>query len=215
MIEFEDLYAQMEKYVWWLSNRTARKYPDASLMNEDDIAGELFLELWKGYVRYKSKPMGQLQAIIRKMLDNRVSELVYRFYVTHRSVENAMMHLIPGSPDNPKPYRDGADEISEDVIPDFSSDPATLYASVERIRTVRSNLSEQDTEIFDAVLDGDPRIMAQIELSMLRATTVYKNGGSVKIKPHHVARALCIPERQVRESFNHVKNTFAEEIACD
>ena len=90
--EFEqEVYVELEKFVHFLASKNAN--PNNVMMEYDEIVSELMLEMVKGLRAYKDLPKGQLKAVIRRMMDNRVSELRYRFYVTHRVAENTSISI--------------------------------------------------------------------------------------------------------------------------
>lgn len=208
MMEFHEIYNQLERYVHWLAEKTSKQNSDADLMNYDDMVGELFLELWKGYTRYKDKPADELLAILRRMMDNRISELRYRYLVTHRKQEITNVTIIH-DPHETSEWDEDLDVISDEIIEDIGSDPAVIYMSLERVFEVRDALNETERRIFDAVLFGDEMVDAYVAISIRRANYVYKSGGTVKVRPFHISDALQIPEKDVVAAFRKVKKVYA------
>ena len=80
-MSFEEVYEALERFVHHLALQKAN---GAVLMDRDELTGELFEEMVKGYNHYGHLPKGQLLAVIRKMMDNRIAELTYKYYLTHR-----------------------------------------------------------------------------------------------------------------------------------
>jgi hypothetical protein len=80
----EELFEELRRYVRWLSSRKSRA--NNVLMMQDELEGELSLELFKGWLYYNDKGLsdGELLAVVRRMLDNRISELMRMYYRTSR-----------------------------------------------------------------------------------------------------------------------------------
>ena len=78
----EGVYKALYKFV--LKVCWEKGDPNNIMMDGDELFGELLEEIAKGLKHYADLPYNQKLAVIRSMLDNRVAELRYKYYVTHR-----------------------------------------------------------------------------------------------------------------------------------
>jgi len=198
MVEDErnQTYVRLVKFVYWLAGNNTN--PDNVLMDFDEIVGELLLELAKGLKVYGDLPDEELDAVIRRMMDNRISELRYKYYCTHRKIG---LSLTVSTDDG-----DEWIECADDGI-----DTDEIAASRHRVQFTREKLSPIAKRVFDALIYGSERLSKQLKLSNVRANSVYKNH-KVRVRPHHVADALLISEDQVVESYNEIRESYQE--AC-
>jgi hypothetical protein len=208
-MSFDEVYEALEKFVHYLAHTKAN---GAALMDHDEISGELFEELVKGYARYGHLPEGELLAVIRRMMDNRIAELTYKYYLTHRGLAVNALSLSFGS--------DGrrSDSWMQNVV--WTSDNnacnvTELLGSSERVIDTLGSLSYNARKVFLAVLYGCPGLEKQIKLAGLRASFVYKGNGTVKVKPWHVAEALVMDEEVVKKAFKEIKSVYAEVVNGD
>ncbi len=192
----EQTYVRLVKFAYWLAGNNQNQH--SVMLNFDEIVGELLLELAKGLQHYEDLPDDELDAVIRRMMDNRISELKYRFYKTHRKVEleanefwswddcSEWENSVEGSPD--------AEDIAE---------------SKHRVKATREKLSPIARRVFDALIYGDDRLNQQLQISNMRASTIYKNH-KVSVRPHHVADALLISEKQVTQSYDEIREVYQD-----
>lgn len=206
-MSFDEVYKALERFVHHLALQKAN---GAFLMDEDEISGELFEEMVKGYARYGHLPKGQLLAVIRKMMDNRIGELTYKYYKTHRGLALGALSM---------PREDGknnrVDRWMKSVIwtsngNEFNIDE--FLESRERVRETLSSLSEESRKVLLAVLDDCSGLEKQIKLSGQRASFVYEGRGSIKVKPWHVAEALVMEEKNVKKAFKEIREVYAEVV---
>jgi DNA-directed RNA polymerase specialized sigma24 family protein len=192
----------IERFVWWLAHRSASS---AWLMDADEIAGELFLEISKGLEAYSDKEGEELLAILRTMCDNRVYELKAKYYGTHRRLK-IEMEISLESIDDPDDD-DFAASYPLDMISEDTSD--SLYESHVRVLQTRASLSDNAKIVFDAVcLDNNPRVTEQVRLAGIRASATYKGGGTVRLKPWHLAEALGMSENSVRRAWKEIRDQY-------
>ena len=194
--KFSVIEADMIPFVHYLAARNAG---DSILMEYDELVGELYLELVKGVQYYADKNLSndQLKAVLRKILDNRISELRYRYYVTHRAAAMSALSLSD----------DGCEFISAD-----DPTPDQVYASKELVESVRAALSETAQQVFDAVVLGASDMLGTLVwLSCVRANTVHANSKAV-MKYWHVASALGLEENDVRQAFKEIKAVMAYDV---
>lgn len=180
-------------------------------MNSQDLHSELQLELIKGINAYPCLPEEQLMAVLKRMLDNRVAELIHRFYGTHRKVEKftISMTMSYDAPDDcfEKEYAGGM-EITDNCTPT----PEELYASKERVERTKARLQPMARRVLDYMLNSDcDRLDMVLRLSMLRAESKFSSPHT-NIKPRHVAEAMLIPERTVKQAFREISSAYMEVI---
>jgi len=217
---FGIVYDQLNDLVHYLAIRYSQTTSEV-LMEKDEIVGELYLELWKGCLHYHHKnaemTVEQLLSVLKVMLSNRISELKYRYFTTHRKVGqlNVTIEIFV---DIEHPTHRGS--MSIDVMDNFDpaqslaptglQDPAVLFDSSENVRTVRAMLDSIAKQVFDACVYGHEQLALHVWLSSIRANAVYKTDRSVTIKPYHIASALCMPEESVKIAICNISNAVEE-----
>lgn len=212
MLDFEDVYDEMEDFVYWLANNEKRE--QIFLMDPDELIGELFEEMWKVFLHYQDDidNLDEMKKVIKSSFDNRISELVYKYAVTHRSARLQAYSL--DDPDDPEDYNSRSSLESHIVMnigADVCVDTDMLVISKERVEKTFIRLRGGDAaKVFSAVIHGDPLLKAQIQLSGLRASHVYKGGGTIKLKKWHVANALAMSERRVSQAFKEIRRVYEE-----
>ena len=192
----EDLWDDIHRFIRYLAAKNAT---GEILMDEDEISGELMLELVKGVQYYADRKMSRsaMLAVLRKMMDNRIAELRHRYYGTHRksAASNISLDDTYGGSDDP---------ISEIIPDDFDVEEYTdsgIYVNEVRVR-----LSPIARIVFDTIVeDSDDRLGAFIRLATVRRRTV---SGSVKITQSMVANASIISIREVRRAYDEIVNTI-------
>lgn len=158
------------------------------MMQANEIEGELWVEFVKAIRRYSHLPYEQLLAVIRRMMDNRVAELRYRHYVTHRKKENGIRDV---------------DDLVEEPYSGVCPEDAAI--SSERIAQIQRRLSATAREVFIAVIYGDERVTDQCRLAGWRRAFVYKGGGHVRLTPNILANALAKEIDEIRESLAEIE----------
>jgi len=194
----EQTYVRLVKFAYWLAGNNQN--PHSVMLNFDEIVGELLLELAKGLQHYEDLPDNELDAVIRRMMDNRISELKYRFYKTHRKVELEEDKIE---------FWDWEDREKWDEIIDGRPNAEDIATSKQRVKDTRDKLSPISKSVFDALIFGNDRLNVELRLSNKRANSVYKNH-KVRVRPHHVADALLISEKQVIKSYNEIREVYQE-----
>lgn len=190
----EQTYVRLVKLAYWMAGNNANQ--NNVMMSFDEIVGELLLEIVKGVKHYEDLPDNELDAVIRKMMDNRISELKYRYYKTHRKDELSLTVSLS----------DG-DEWLNEIEGDESVDD--IISSKHRVQETRTKLSDIAKEVFDALIFGNKRLSDMLKLSNMRGKAVYKNH-KMRIKPYHVADALMISEAQVVKSYKEIRDAYQE-----
>jgi hypothetical protein len=209
----EAVYDEIAKFIRYLASRYAGSYQ--ILMEYDELIAELNLEFVKGIQAYGNRPMGELKAILRRMMDNRIAELRYRYYRTHRraEVEIISLEMEVGGGDVShisQLVQTNTDEGTpvEELI-EGNPDSSYLYDSKERVAATRALLSPNTVKVFDAIVYGNKQLAAVMHLSCQRSAVIFKSA-NVKLKPWHVADALCMEEREVKAAFREIKQAYAE-----
>lgn len=189
----DPVYAEMEKFVYHLAWQNDN--PNNVMMEAEEIAAELLAELAKGMKAYNGLPLEERKAVIRRMLDNRMGELKYRFYGTHRKAAKLTVSLE-------------ADEAVESLASD-APNPEQVLSSKERVEMTRSKLSKPAQAVFDAVVFGDTRLTNVMLASLTRAFATYQNP-TIKLRPWQVADALLMEEKVVVKAFAEIKRAYGE-----
>lgn len=212
-VMFTEVLDELEKFVWWLSG--TKHSDDVPLLDEEEIAGELFLELLKGYQYYESKISNkqEMLAALRRTLDNRVSELFYKYTVTHRKagIGNYNLDQLEGD------FQEGHEqptilnidwELSATLIATPAS-PEILAESNERVQETRARLSVVALLIFDAIMTEDnPLMYQQVVLSGRRATATGRK--TVSLKPWHVSEALALDTKTVLKAMEEIRRVYSD-----
>ena len=189
------IYNELKAFVYWLAHNNCNG--NVTLMEFEEVAGELFLEVAKGLEHYSHIPADEQVKVIKRMLDNRLGELKYRHYCTHRKEGlNAL------SIDN-----HGDDENEETLNIRSEADTETLCESSARVTDTRSLLSPTAQKVFDAIIYGHEDLQIQIWLSTLRASAVYKTH-KVQMRSWHIADALKMDERKVRAAMAEIRDAY-------
>ncbi len=176
------------------------------------------LELAKGLKYYNNLPSEQLLAVLKRMMDNRISELRFRYYVSGRRVPINMTVSLDFGSDEERDGRgvvgfsNGSGGISHEIVSKEASTPEELVESMERVLEVRRQLSDLSQMVFDAVVFGNSQLSDIMFLTAVRAAAVFKNK-TIKIKPQNVADALLMDEHDVRRAFKEIQLVYAE-VCC-
>jgi len=169
----EALYEHLNRYIKWLSYRNANA--SNVLLQADEIEGELLYEMVKGWVYYQHRGLNndELLKVIKRMLANRIGELKYRFYHTHRHVELGMVDL---------------DDLAE-LVADSGDSISSVTESKERVHAYFECLTPFEREIAVQLVQPDARVGQQLELMGHRKSFVHRQP-TVTINPYVLARAL-------------------------
>jgi hypothetical protein len=178
-------------------------------MDHDEIVGELYMELVKGYQYYSHLPEGQLLAVLRRMMDNRVAELTYKYYKTHRKAAIGSLSISKQDDNESEGYLNYNNFRYVSTDGSEMMDPAITLESLDRVASTYDALSDEARQVLSAILDGDAMLGEQLALSGIRASFVFKRG-TVKLKPFHVAKALAMDEDIVKKNFKEIKKAYAE-----
>lgn len=208
----DDIIAALQDFIYYLAH--TRCTSDTLLMGFDDIVGELLLELVKTFMYYKDKNLtkGQMLAVIRKTLDNRIGELIYRYFKTHRVVGNNYIPIEQlaemEDEDDDTLYHPSASSI--DIHLEVFPTAETILISKQGVLQLRSMLSPAAIKVVDAILDGHPMVAEQVRLSIDRAAFVYKSGGTVRIEAWHLADGLAMDVNDIKRAFVEIRKAYVE-----
>lgn len=216
-LDFQQVYDDIIAFVHWLANQKA--IPNVFLMDPEELAADLAEEMWKVFLAYQDKldDKDKMLAVIRTSLDNRMSELLYKYTLTHRKDGNYALSLDGNGLDGEDEDDESADYLEGSIMVNIgatiSMQVDSLLESQERVEETRRRLSPEAREVFDAVIYGSPLVAAQVKLSGIRASHVYKGTGTIRVKEFHVANALGISEKDVRIHFAEISQVYAEVCA--
>jgi len=189
MCQFDSLYEKLDLYIHWLASRNATAHP---LMDREELRNDLLYEVIKGWKYYEEAqlPNGQLLAVIRKMLDNRISELKYKYFITGRKVEVKS-----------ECYDDMEFELSDDD---------SLAESREKVEHFLTLLTEAEFDVVRAILRDDDRIRQQIRVRTARKSFVYKKT-IMRINFALVAEAMH-EGPEFREVWNSIRDKWQNPV---
>ena len=207
----EVVLERISKFVHWLAKRCA---DDATpLMDVEEVVGELFYEVSKGMRYYEDRPLNELLALLRKMCDNRVAELKYRYYKTHRVAArfSVSLDVLDDSERGDNTVYKHPGYRTHVQVEDDTANTVALVGSALRVQETRRRLSPIGQQVFDVVIMGtDGRVAAQILLAGMRASSVFQRG-SVRIKPRHVSEAIPeLSEKDVKIAFAEIRAAYRE-----
>lgn len=218
-MEFQEVFDELDGFVKYLAG--TRQRPDDVLMSADELMSELYEEMVKGFQTYGHLPQGELIAVLKRMMDNRVAELVYRYFVTHRG-EGVNARSLSTQYDSDT-EEDAATvrmheqqafsieaEISVVIGTRISIDPSVIYESRDRVLRTRECLSRDAKKVFDVIMESHPLLEQHIKLAGMRASFVYKGAGTVKVQDWQVADVLQLDVKKVRRLFTEIKETYED-----
>jgi len=195
----EEIITGMKKFVFYLAHQNQ---DDLIGMEFDDIVQELQIELIKGVNYYAGKNMNinQLHAVLRRMLDNRISELKYRYYVTYRKNFKIQVSIDIELDEHNGTMRQNPEKLL--ILKNLTAheDISEKCESSDRVCATRKKLSPISKRIFDAIILSDDEIIRSI----------HNPNADKHLKYHKVAEALGISERIVKSSFLEIRNAYKE-----
>lgn len=185
-------FSKLEDFMHWLAWRNVDE--DKALMNHDDIFGELQIEFVKSLNVYGDLPMEEFVKVTKRMFDNRISELKYKYYETYRGIPEHVESL--------------SDLFMTEtfVVSDFDLEKYTQ--SRDFVATVRGELDGMALEVFDMVVFGDERLGELLKLAGARASCAYKSRGTIRIKTWHIADVLVADVSDVRDCINEIEGVI-------
>lgn len=180
------LYNELDKLVWYMAwNRAS---DSDVLTSPDELAAELYLEIAKGLDHYREKGLTKaaIKNVIKMMMNHRLSEIIYRFYVTHRKAAVGIASLE-----------------SDSEIESFASDvpnPEHSYIAKETLDDIKSELDANAIKVLDCIIYNQ-------ELGKLMIAA-----GDTKdsVKPVHVALVLGMEEREVKRCFSKIRRVWSK-----
>ena len=206
MTDFDNIYKKLNKLIHYLAYSYSISTSEI-LMEYDEIVGELYIELWKGYKYYTAKELegNKLVAVLNVMLNNRIKELQYRYFVTHRKYAqtNLSLDFTFDDVDN----NEYQPVICNTLIDNVPQNPLDKLLADEKLECCREMLDDNVRDVFDAVVYGHEQLALLVWLSGLRAKKNFRNPGTVKMKPRHVAAALHISVKEAKKSLSIIRET--------
>lgn len=205
----DDIIAELQRLVYYIAEHKSRQ--DNIMMDFDELVGELSEEIVKGYEHYKDKGLTQTEMIkvIKRMLSNRIGELVYKYYITHRNlglnylpvdeldewVDDGVINYIPS-----RVYV----EMSLDATPT----PQSVMESRERVEELMGSVSPNAQLVLQAILNGNELLSMNVLMSMQRASYVFKDV-NVSLQPWHVAEGVGISDSEATAAFDEIRRVYA------
>jgi len=216
----EELYDRLHRYIWWLAHDINKDHTLNILLQTDDLAGELFLEMVRVYRHYEDR--GDLDAdslikIVKVSLDNRIRTLIYTYHNTHRAEDSKVLPLNviecePSTRDvkSNSSYGGGGRQswyhhpTDEYTIPD----PQSLAESSMRLQIFLDKLTDPEREIVEAILCMDERVARQAQLIGTRKAFVTKKGGTVSLNYRFIADALHIDRKECQALWGQIRRKW-------
>ena len=203
-----DVYDDLVKFVKWLASSN---HDDSNIMMDyDEIVGELMLELVKGVAHYKHLERKKLLAVIKRMMDNRISELRYKYYLTHRKAHAEQISIDHDAGGDSHRFDDDDPEI-EHIAADDGGSVEELVDSSSIVTEVRNRLSVDSRKVFDTVIHGNNRrLEVFLAMSAVRMNSVNSRGGKVRLSRNVVANATVLPLEIVRDAYKEISAVYKE-----
>lgn len=215
----EDLYQRLHKYIYWLAYDLNRQHSLHILLQPDDLAGELFLEMVSVYRHYqhrKDLDADTLINIVKVSLDNQIRSLIYTYHVTFRKEDARLLSLAQAYPDphyneeaiSGSGGKGGNWETQKPTDEYIVPDPELLIESNDRLQDFLHSLTVPEREIVDAILHMDERVARQAKLVGTRKAFVYKNGGTVTLNYRLVADALHLDRKECQKLWGKIRHKW-------
>ena len=210
----EELYDKLQRYIHWLAHNANRTHDLHILLQPDDLAGELFLEMVSVYRHYEDRDdldADTMIRIVKKSLDNRMKNLIMFFHVTHRSEDARTLSLdTDREPVDTVNYWMPLIEASELAIGEQYEipDPQALLESSGRLNEFLRSLTAAERKIVESILCMDERVARQCKLVGTRKAFVYQNGGTVTINFRIVADALHLDRKECQKLWQTIRHKW-------
>lgn len=187
----ETVIENMKLFVYYVANKSCC---GTIGMEFDDIVSELNIEIIKGVRYYANKNLnfGQMKSILRRMIDNRLNELLTKHFYTYRKAYENSMSIDLNVEIRVKGIVAGM-SISE------VGNPIREVESKDRVEMTRSRLSEGAKVLFDAVVYNDEFLITMQMVNLDK-----------KFRYNKVAEVLKISECEVKTAFVEIRNAYAE-----
>lgn len=190
IVDGTEVYASLEKLIWHLAWRLDN--PNNAMMQAEEIAGELSLEVAKGLVAYGHLPQPELMKVLKCMLGYRISELKYKNYMTHRKAASLVVSLELESENT-------SDNDEKFGIP---SDVEETIESAQKFTKLINSIHLQSAMILHAIVYGDKRLQEYLDSHCVKPAD--------KIKPEYLAEGLQMDLKIVRESIVEIKKAYKD-----
>lgn len=189
MFTYEEV--DLERFVKHLAGRFRNE--ECVGMEFDDLVAELNYEIVKVLQnkKYDILPLEQMKAVLRTSCDFRISELRYRYYVTHRKMAQNDISIEL--------------EICENKESEYSVE--STYDSICRVEETRNYLSKSAKIVFDAVILGNNPMLTTIFQESMKES---EKKPSNRLKTWQVAEAIDMPVSTVNKAFKEIKLAYAE-----
>jgi hypothetical protein len=185
-IENDELFQELQGLASWFAYRGSN--PDNVMLSFDDVRQELMIELIKGLRYYSDKPLPEKRKLVKTMLDHRVQELHYRYYLTHRAAGNNPVQL------------DEIEYVAEEG--DMSME------SYEFIEMLSQKLSPESKQVLETILNPSHIMAATLSQAKLRSEQQKKQRTRKPwylIQPWHVAEVLGWDVKKCKLCFKEIR----------
>jgi hypothetical protein len=190
IVDGTEVYASLEKLIWRLAWNLDN--PENAMMQAEEIAGELSLEVAKGMKVYGHLPQDELMKVLKCMIGYRISELKYKNYMTHRKAASLVVSLELES------------EIDNDMSEKFGvpSDVEDRLESEQKFTRLINSIHLQSAIILHAIIYGDDGLREYLDSHCIKPAD--------KIKPEYLAEGLQMDLKVVRSSITEIKQAYKD-----
>jgi len=210
----DEIVVELQDFIYYLAHKHTSE--DTIMLDFDELVGELSLELVKGFNYYKAKDMtdGQMLAVIRRILDNRIGELIYKHFKTHRLAGNNYLPLseFDEMSDSESALKFNVSQMYIQAHIDAAPTPEALVESSQRVDALYAELSPTAASVLDAILQGNDLLALNVQLSIDRAANIFKSA-TTNLQPWHVSDSLGMDESEVRAAFKEIRMKYAKVCA--
>lgn len=191
----EILEAQAMNDLLVLARTLAKKYenPYRWPLDKEEIFGELTLEIVKSINKYLyCKSYNQYLKLARKMLWNRMKEILTQAYGTKRGKTEGTAQKLPEELDE---YGETYDPIPTLILSDFYS-----------------KLSDTAKKVYDCVSDPDEKMHEIIAEHITYRGKLYKSGGGMSGVPKKlVAKYLQLDIKEIQNAYTEIEEAIRNE----
>lgn len=208
IIEPEQVISTLDGLIHWLAYTNADD--NTGLMDADELVSELYEEIAKGIKHYSHLPEAELLRVLKRMMDHRISELKYKYYMTHRGeVSGGKLGYLVDDPFADEGETEGS-IYNVCVMPSTKPDdnPELMLQGKQFLASFCEGLSDTAKAIVDSIVNGNRLVTLYVSMSGLRASYVYENGGTITIQPWHVARALDLDVAEAEAGFQEIQEAL-------
>jgi len=182
-------YKALIRFVHWKCWRSC--VPDHWALDREDLEAECLMALAKCIDKYlDDKPFDEFLIIARRAITNAILDARAKIYGTSRRMELTNLSL-----DYVAHVEDAWEETLADCIPG-GVEPDAVYESAECMAEILTQLDSDETQVFNALLGGEPRMDGVLNAVRLRRSSVFMDP-NITITPHMISVATTVDDAKV------------------